>query len=86
MAKPKRDTASVSSSPRLDSPRPTGSFYTVAKDSHLLYSAFRVDVVDGIVVDVVCLSRAPDLLASAVGYAQSELWSSARTQDTGDMK
>jgi hypothetical protein len=80
MSKLKRDTASVS-----PSPRPTGSFYTVAKDSHLLYCAYRVDVVDGVVTKLTCLSRAPDLLASAVGYAQSELWTSARTQHAEDL-
>lgn len=64
---------------------PTGRFYTVAKDSHLLFSAFQIDVVDGVVVEIKCLSRAPDLLASAVGYAQSELWSASRTQKTEDL-
>lgn len=66
-------------------PQPTGRFYTVAKDSHLLYSAFQIDVIDGVVVEVKCLSRAPDLLASAVGYAQSELWAASKDQKTEDI-
>jgi hypothetical protein len=66
-------------------PQPTGRFYTVAKDSHLLYSAYQIDVVDGVVVEVKCLSRAPDLLASAVGYAQSELWAASKDQKSGDL-
>ena len=82
MLKPKASNKPVAAS---NQPKPSGRFYTVAKDSHLLYSAFQLDVVDGVVTVVKCISRAPDLLASAVGYAQSELWAASREQKTEDI-
>lgn len=58
----------------------SGIFYAVGKDSHLLYTAWEVEVKDGVVVRVKGLSRAPDLAATAVGKCASEIWSNLRTQ------
>lgn len=52
----------------------TAKCYLVAKDSHLLFEAFEVTLVDGVVSEIRNLSRAPDLAASAIGQASSAMW------------
>jgi len=63
----------------------TGKFYTVGKTSHLLYEAFEIEVVNGQVVAVKTLSRAPDLAQSAVGYCSREIWVALRQQTSADI-
>lgn len=69
-----------SPSQKRSPPSVTGTFYCVARESHLLYQAFEIDVRDGVVTAVRCLSRAPDLAASSVGHCARGLWVNARTQ------
>lgn len=64
----------------------TAKCYLVAKDSHLLYEAYEVTLVDGVVTDVKCLSRAPDLAASAVGQASAAIWRALRDTTTETLK
>jgi hypothetical protein len=59
----------------------TGTFFTVAKQSHLLYEAFEITVKDGVVTDVKNISRAPDLAHTAVAICQRELWVKLRVQN-----
>jgi len=57
-----------------------GRFFTVFKDSYLLYLACEIKVLKGIVVDFKILSRAPDQQCTAVGAATSEIWPASREQ------
>lgn len=52
----------------------TAKTYCVVKADHLLYLAYEIELVDGVVVSTRCLSRAEDLAASAVGQASSAIW------------
>lgn len=61
-------------------PPVNGKFYTTAKVDHLLYCAYEIEVKDGVVVGVKCLSRAPDLAATAIGACTRDLWVNMRTQ------
>ena len=62
----------------------SGKFVTVAKNSHLLYEAFEVEIYKGIVVAVKTLSRAPDLSQIAIGSCQRELWSNMNQKQVVD--
>jgi hypothetical protein len=59
----------------------TGKFYSVVKVSHLLYVAYEIEVLKGVVVSTKCLSRAPDQQHTAVGAATSEIWPASREQN-----
>jgi hypothetical protein len=59
----------------------TGTFFTVVKESHLLYEALEIEIVDGVVVSVTSLNRAPDLSQVAIGNCQRRLWKVAMEQD-----
>jgi hypothetical protein len=65
----------------VPTPNLSGTFYTVAKESHLLYLAYEVTVKNGVVESVRCISRAPDSSSIAVGLASRELWTNLRTQE-----
>ena len=59
----------------------TGTFFTVVKESHLLYEALEIEIVDGVVVSVTSLNRAPDLSQVAIGNCQRRLWKVAMIQE-----
>lgn len=58
----------------------TGTFFTVVKESHLLYEALEIEIIDGVVVSVTSLNRAPDLSQIAIGNCQRRLWQVAMQQ------
>lgn len=66
-------------------PRISGRFYTVVRVEHLLYEAVEVVVKDGVVTSSRVLSRAPDLAATAVGFASREIWQVLRTQQKSEV-
>ena len=59
----------------------SGTFHTVVKDSHLLYSAVEITVYKGLVTEVKVLSRAPDMAAAAVGICSRETWVAMRNHE-----
>jgi len=70
----------------VSTPTTSGTFFTVVKSEHLLYLAFEIVVVDGVVVSSKSISRAPDLQASAVGICSREIWAAGRRQHAWEMK
>ena len=84
MSKPNKKT--VDDQLASISPKVNGRFFSVAKDSHLLYLAYEIVVKDGQVVEAKCISRAPDLGQTAVAQCQIGLWEALRNQDSKDMK
>ena len=62
----------------------TGKFVTVAKNSHLLYEAFEIEVYKVIVVSCKPLSRAPDLSQIAIGSCQRQLWANMNQKQVAE--
>lgn len=60
----------------------TGTAVTAYKDGKgLLYQSARLRIVNGVVVEVEPLTRAPDICNLAIAKAVKALWSIIRSQD-----
>lgn len=51
---------------------------TVVRTDNLLCKSYELEIVDGVVVSAVQLTRAEDMPAIAIGHAQRSLWEQYR--------